>query len=491
MITGIIILGGFHHKNKIGLSLICDFLHVPLYQVQNIDEVNNINNANVLIVSDSLLQPYLFNKRFIIHGPHFESARNSSILYHNDVLFNTLCEWNDRVHRKSPNFQCFSTYFPFPVDVQRFIPGTLSHTKSFLYIKLRNPNLIQKIKSLFQTDFIIEYGKYNETEYIEILKQCKYGIWFGRHESQGFALEECLSMNIPLFIIDVQSQQDEEGCTFDINDLDCGVTAAPYWNDIECGLKTYYSSDQQILNDFSIFQHKIDTYSPRNFILKNLDVEPCINQIYKSISSYSPVLFCISSMIYTPNTALSYTNTRSVFTKEQRLQQTVETIKSIRKHCPYAYIAITESSELSQNDKQLITSNGCDEIYLVQNTSYANSTAKGTGEFWSILEYLQQCKIRFFHFFKISGRYRLNDQFNINNWIQHKNQGNYGCTVLYKIFYQNIERYISLIQNNLYNPDIINGSLSIEYSTIFENFNTQDILGVEGEISVNGEYWKK
>ena len=47
------------------------------------------------------------------------------------------------------------------------------------------------------------------------LKQARFCIWIGRHESQGFAFQECLASNVPILVWDVQSMKD---CTEEYRD---------------------------------------------------------------------------------------------------------------------------------------------------------------------------------------------------------------------------------------------------------------------------------
>jgi hypothetical protein len=56
--------------------------------------------------------------------------------------------------------------------------------------------------------------RYNEAEYLTYLQSCKYGIWIDAHESQGFALEEALSCNVPLLVWNVSSLNREENSDY-------------------------------------------------------------------------------------------------------------------------------------------------------------------------------------------------------------------------------------------------------------------------------------
>ena len=51
-------------------------------------------------------------------------------------------------------------------------------------------------------------------------------------------------------------------------------------------------------------------------------------------------LVLITSVINTPNTPLSYTNTRSVFSRQDRFEQTKKTIKSVREKLSNSKIII-------------------------------------------------------------------------------------------------------------------------------------------------------
>jgi hypothetical protein len=65
----------------------------------------------------------------------------------------------------------------------------------------------------------------------------------------------------------------------------------------------------------------------------------------------------ITSIIDTPNTPLSYTNTRSVFSKEERFEQTKKTILSIRNKIPNNKIFLVECSKLTLEENNYFLSN--------------------------------------------------------------------------------------------------------------------------------------
>jgi len=100
------------------------------------------------------------------------------------------------------------------------------------------------------------------------LQNSKFGIWLGRHESQGFALEEALSCNVPLLVWNVTSMNQEYG----LNYPDIKATTIPYWDE-RCG--EYFYDFEELDNTFNLFISKLDTYKPREYVLENLSVEVC------------------------------------------------------------------------------------------------------------------------------------------------------------------------------------------------------------------------
>lgn len=164
---------------------------------------------------------------------------------------------------------------PFGVDTITFYETTAiqERNKVLVYIKHRDPidlMEIQKLLSKRNIDYqIFDYSrKYNEQHYINYLQECKYAIFIIAHESQGFAVQEALSCNVPLFVWTVKSMNQE----WEQNYPDYYATSIPYW-DNRCGEFFYYS--EQIDSMFDIFLSKLYAYEPRKYILENLSMDVC------------------------------------------------------------------------------------------------------------------------------------------------------------------------------------------------------------------------
>ena len=62
-------------------------------------------------------------------------------------------------------------------------------------------------------------------------------------------------------------------------------------------------------------------------------------------------LVLITSVINTPNVPLSYSNVRSVFTREERFKQTKKTIESIKEKIPDCRLMIVECTDFTEEEK--------------------------------------------------------------------------------------------------------------------------------------------
>ena len=109
--------------------------------------------------------------------------------------------------------------FYFPVDTIKFCPVSIEKNKIFIYFKRRKKdelNIITSfLKSKNQEYKIFDYVQtYKEEDYLKYLQESKYGIVLDAHESQGFAIEEALSCNVPLLVWNISSMNQEEGTNY-------------------------------------------------------------------------------------------------------------------------------------------------------------------------------------------------------------------------------------------------------------------------------------
>lgn len=256
-----------HHKNIKGLKLM-----FPDTIITN--DINKVLkfNYNLIIVNDTILEIDFPKDIKVIHGPQLFVFPSKNI---KNKIINSLSLWNKKIMETINNKNTYIT-LPFPIEIQKFKPLELKNIQidCIVYFKHRDPKLLNIIISFLllkkYTFKIFEYGKYNEEDYLNFLQKTKIMIVLDAHESQGFALQEAMSCNVPLFVFDSSVMSDEYLSKYP----KYLCTSVPYF-DNSCGIinKSF---------DTDIFGQKIDymiknynLYSPRMYILNTLSPEIC------------------------------------------------------------------------------------------------------------------------------------------------------------------------------------------------------------------------
>ena len=105
-----------------------------------------------------------------------------------------------------------------------------------------------------------------------------------RHKSQGFALEEAMSCNIPLLVMDTTSMYDEmenDGVKSTYNYMRESnkkllATSVPYWSS-ECGIKIIEKGELSESIDKMMILY--NNFTPRNYIIRTLSDYVCMKRI--------------------------------------------------------------------------------------------------------------------------------------------------------------------------------------------------------------------
>lgn len=279
---------GMHHKNH---NSMMSYKNITLYIIEKPDILNTLDLSQFdCVYSPSI--PIDVNKypntKFIF-GPHFSvfpEKKQMDIIRRSNVIYVQPSEWAANVWRNSDLCKNISVKsLPFGVDTDKFRNNKLISERDnvFIYFKSRNPIFLNTIEMFLKSKGInykiFSYKtRYDENTYIEYLKNSKYGIWIGRHESQGFALEEALSMNVPLLVWDVKSMNEEYGYNY----ADIPATVIPYWDE-RCG--EFFYDITKLDNIFNLFISKLETYKPREYILENLSMEKCEQKLIDIIEN--------------------------------------------------------------------------------------------------------------------------------------------------------------------------------------------------------------
>jgi hypothetical protein len=280
----LILFESFHNKNKNGLIASLNYLGWK-YRFGNINDIKDFD----IIYSPNfqLVNPSIYPSKKFIFGPHFSVFPDERLLQINNTLNNAIyiqpSKWAAEVWINLGVRHIPIKILPFSVNTNIFKPSdNTTKDKVFIYFKQRKLEELEFLKNYLNKKNI-EYRvfhyqhKYKENDYIDFLKKTKYGIWLGRHESQGFALAEALSTNVPLLVWNVKSMNQEVGCNYD----DIPASTIPYWDE-RCG-EVFYN-EQELNEVYNRFINKLDTYEPRKYILENLTPEVCAKNLQNLIS---------------------------------------------------------------------------------------------------------------------------------------------------------------------------------------------------------------
>ena len=280
-----------HKKNKIGFYLLCEENNIE-YTISTNASVFQ-ESYDIVMIPSQFINPMMFpNTKWIIYGPHnFVFATNEwkgpQQMFPKHCVYNLLSEWIQTVQEEFGGLSLPSIALPFPVEIQKFCPDSTEKTLDcFLYFKGRQRELLQfaeaRLQALGLRYTLLQYGSYQEDEYLKVLRSSRFGVWIGTHESQGFALQEALSTNVPLAVWNVKSMFDEYNKENEISYKEdqrlyrLTATSVPYW-DHRCG-ELFYKQEEfdATLQKVSANAH---LYKPRDYIVENLSPKACYQRL--------------------------------------------------------------------------------------------------------------------------------------------------------------------------------------------------------------------
>jgi len=238
----------------------------------------DLNNFDVVYSPSQPINVKNYPNTKFIFGPHFSvfPESNLEIIKGNNSIYIQPSKWVVELWNYFPICRDLKIKnLPFGVDTNKFCPfkDISDRHNVFIYHKRRNPQDLNMLK-LFLNNLNINFkifdyvNKYSEEEYLNYLRESKFGIWLTAHESQGFALEEALSCDVPLLVWNVTSLNQEYGSNYP----NLPATTISYWDE-KCG--EYFTDINNLHNIFNKFIDNLQNYKPREYILENLSIEKC------------------------------------------------------------------------------------------------------------------------------------------------------------------------------------------------------------------------
>ena len=214
-------------------------------------------------------------------------------------------------------------------------------------------------------------------------------------------------------------------------------------------------------------------------------------------------LVLITSVINTPKKPLSYSNIRSIFTREERYEQTKKTVASVKEKIPNCKLMIVEYTDFTEEEKSYFE-NECDYVLNLWERKELHpkifGISKALGESTmtiQALKYIIENKFNYDNLFKICGRYWLNNEFdyntyNNNNLVFKKINGNINniFTSFYKISYDNTKILLNfLLQSEINMKRLIGYEVLFSHYLKYINYSNVkfiDKIGYEGQVTVCG-----
>tara|TARA_R110002020_G_scaffold475906_2_gene714471 strand:+ start:3880 stop:4752 length:873 start_codon:yes stop_codon:yes gene_type:complete len=188
------------------------------------------------------------------------------------------CDWVYQKYSRWLPLNKIKTW-PVGIDTNSFRPENQEKNNDCLiYFKNRTDDELETVKRLLdvyqQSYEVVEYGHYNEETFLTFVQSSRYCFVLDNTESQGIAIQEMMSCNLPLFVWD-KTEWDHRG-----EEHICKATSVPYW-DAVCGEKVERSNLLTKRNDFLTsvpekfekFLENLNNYSPRVFIKENLSLQ--------------------------------------------------------------------------------------------------------------------------------------------------------------------------------------------------------------------------
>lgn len=216
----------------------------------------------------------------------------------------------------------------------------------------------------------------------------------------------------------------------------------------------------------------------------------------------------ITSVISPIDLPLNYTPIRSVFSEQVRLQQTVETIVSVKNAFPKCRVILADCSKTSYHVdiKELQNVMTGDDIFVdlskdPEVCKWVHSSNKSAGECFILKSALSNIDVQG-DVYKISGRYTVESSFDLNVFDTTKQfnlrvllntpwEGSTSITALYRVIDK--QRYMDflLFAANRYSDGENTSMEKMLYNFVntlepasYQLFHTP--LGVKGRIAVNG-----
>ena len=156
----------------------------------------------------------------------------------------------------------------WPVGIEEFDNIREVNYDCLIYFKRRDQSELDAVKKFLVSNGLsyrmVEYGTYGEDGFKQLVNSAKFCFLINGTESQGIAVQEIMSMGVPIIAWDIKEWLDQ-GEAYRVP-----ATSIPYWDE-RCGEVFFNIDDLEVT--FSKFYATLDQYDPKAFIKDNLSFE--------------------------------------------------------------------------------------------------------------------------------------------------------------------------------------------------------------------------
>ena len=156
----------------------------------------------------------------------------------------------------------------WPVGIEEFNNIREINYDCLIYFKRRDQSELDAVKKFLVSNGLsyrmVEYGTYGEDGFKQLVNSAKFCFLINGTESQGIAVQEIMSMGVPIIAWDIKEWLDQ-GEAYRVP-----ATSIPYWDE-RCG-EVFFNIDELEVT-FSKFYATLDKYDPKAFIKDNLSFE--------------------------------------------------------------------------------------------------------------------------------------------------------------------------------------------------------------------------
>ena len=156
----------------------------------------------------------------------------------------------------------------WPVGIEEFNNIREPNYDCLIYFKRRDQSELDAVKKFLVSHGLsyrmVEYGTYGEDGFKQLVNSAKFCFLINGTESQGIAVQEIMSMGVPIISWDIKEWLDQ-GEAYRVP-----ATSIPYWDE-RCGEVFFNIDDLEVT--FSKFYATLDQYDPKAFIKDTLSFE--------------------------------------------------------------------------------------------------------------------------------------------------------------------------------------------------------------------------